>query len=29
LPAEVLADGDKFKVIRKRQTYEEMIAPER
>ena len=26
---EVLVDGDSFKVIRKRQTYEDMIAPER
>jgi diaminopimelate decarboxylase len=29
LPAEVLADGDKFTVIRKRQTYEDLVASER
>jgi len=29
LPAEVLVDGKDFKVIRKRQSYEEMIAPEK
>jgi len=29
LPAEVLVDGDKFSVIRKRQTYEDLIALER
>ena len=29
LPAEVLVDGKNFKVIRKRQNYEEMVAPER
>ncbi len=29
LPAEVLVDGDKFTVIRKRQTYEDLIASER
>jgi diaminopimelate decarboxylase len=29
LPAEVLVDGKDFKVIRKRQTLEEMIAPEK
>ncbi len=29
LPAEVLVDGKNFKVIRKRQTYEEMTLPER
>ena len=27
--AEVLVDGDKFSVIRKRETYEDLIAPER
>jgi len=27
--AEVLVDGDKFKVIRKRETYEDLIAPEK
>ncbi len=29
MPAEVLVDGDKFQVIRRRQTYEDLIAPER
>jgi diaminopimelate decarboxylase len=29
LPAEVLVDGKNFKVIRKRQSYEEMVAPEK
>ncbi len=29
LPAEVLVDGKDFKVIRKRQSYEEMVAPEK
>ena len=29
LAAEVLVDGDKFEVIRKRQTYEDLIAPEK
>ncbi|MHC4464790.1 MAG: diaminopimelate decarboxylase family protein, partial [Planctomycetota bacterium] len=29
LPAEVLVDGNKFSVIRKRQTYEDLIASER
>ena len=29
LPAEVLVDGDKFTIIRKRQTYEDLIASER
>jgi diaminopimelate decarboxylase len=29
MPAEVLVDGKNFKVIRKRQSYEEMILPER
>ncbi len=29
LPPEVLVDGDKFTVIRKRQTYEDLIASER
>jgi diaminopimelate decarboxylase len=29
LPAEVLVDGKNFKVIRKRQTYEDIIAPEK
>ena len=29
LPAEVLVDGDKFEVIRKRQTYEDLIAHEK
>ena len=29
LPAEVLVDGDKFAVIRKRQSYEDMVASER
>lgn len=29
LPAEVLVDGDTFRLIRRRQTYEELIAPER
>ncbi|MFA5293530.1 MAG: diaminopimelate decarboxylase [Phycisphaerae bacterium] len=29
LPTEVLVDGKNFKVIRKRQSYEEMIAPEK
>jgi len=28
-PAEVLVDGDKFSIIRKRETYEDLIAPER
>ena len=29
LPAEVLVDGKNFNVIRKRQSYEEMVAPEK
>jgi diaminopimelate decarboxylase len=29
LPAEILVDGDKFTVIRKRQTYEDMVASEK
>lgn len=29
MPAEVLVDGDKFEVIRKRQTYEDLIEPEK
>ncbi|MDD5134521.1 MAG: diaminopimelate decarboxylase [Phycisphaerae bacterium] len=29
LPAEVLVDGDNFKIIRKRQTYEDMISLEK
>ena len=29
LPAEVLVDGDKFSVIRKRQTYEDLISLEK
>jgi diaminopimelate decarboxylase len=29
LPAEVLVDGANFKIIRKRQSYEDMIAPEK
>jgi diaminopimelate decarboxylase len=29
LPPEVLVDGPNFKVIRKRQSYEEMVAPEK
>jgi len=29
LAAEVLVDGDKFTVIRKRQTYEDLVGPER
>jgi len=29
LPAEVLVDGDKFTVIRKRQTYKDLIALEK
>jgi len=28
-PAEILVDGDKFSIIRKRETYEDLIAPER
>jgi diaminopimelate decarboxylase len=28
-PAEVLVDGDKFSVIRKRESYEDLVAPER
>jgi diaminopimelate decarboxylase len=29
MPAEVLVDGKSFKIIRKRQTYEDMIALEK
>ncbi len=29
MPPEVLVDGDKFSVIRKRQTYQDLIAPEK
>jgi len=28
-PPEVLADGDSFKVVRRRETYEDLVAPER
>jgi diaminopimelate decarboxylase len=29
LPAEVLVDGNTWKIIRKRQTYEDVVAPEK
>jgi len=29
LPAEALVDGDEWRVVRRRQTYDEMLAPER